>query len=237
MAAKNALYTETDRGQEKQYPGYVDAKPNLQSFLDAINKSNPIVQSQYEMVWSRWPRTLFFAKNIDIPGIKTQTQEINHAGFTISIPTHPKYDSTEINFTIVADKEGYHYYDIRNMVLQTGHPLVAGDTRATIGSSFGVNGSEDNIEVRLRNSPEDTAYHHWIIHNFHPTAVGNISLSQDGGSFVEFEVTGTFTHITYLSGDEPKSQGTLESQPSFDDGEKSDFEKDMEEQEQQREAE
>ena len=117
MAAENTLYTETDRGQEKQYPGYVDAEPNLQSFLDAINKSNPIVQSQYEMVWSRWPRTIFFAKNIDIPGIKTQTQEINHAGFTISIPTHPKYDSTEISFTIVADKEGYHYYDIRNMVL------------------------------------------------------------------------------------------------------------------------
>ena len=155
------------------------------------------------MVWSRWPRTIFFAKNIDIPGIKTQTQEINHAGFTISIPTHPKYDSTEISFTIVADKEGYHYYDIRNMVLQTGHPLVAGDTRATIGSSFGVNGSEDNIEVRLRNSPEDVKFHHWTIHNFHPTSIGNVNLSQDGGNFVEFEVTGTFTHITYLSGDEP----------------------------------
>ena len=89
------------------------------------------------------------------------------------------------------------------MVLQTGHPLVAGDTKATIGSSWGLGTSEDSIDVRLRNMPEDTAYHHWIIHNFRPTSVGNISLSQDGGNFVEFEVTGIFTHITYLSGDEP----------------------------------
>ena len=64
MASKNnPRYVEIERGEAKQYPGYSDAKPNLQSFLDAVNKSNPIVQSQYEMVWSRWPRTLFFAKN------------------------------------------------------------------------------------------------------------------------------------------------------------------------------
>lgn len=69
------------------------------------------------MVWSRWPRTIFFAKGINIPGVNVQTQDISHAGFTISIPTHPKYDNTTINFTIIADKEGYHYYDIRNMVL------------------------------------------------------------------------------------------------------------------------
>jgi hypothetical protein len=69
------------------------------------------------MVWSRWPRTIFFAKDVNLPGITTNTVSINHAGFTISIPTHSKYDSDEISFKVIADKEGYHYYDIRNMVL------------------------------------------------------------------------------------------------------------------------
>ena len=86
------------------------------------------------------------------------------------------------------------------MVLQTGHPLVAGDPRSTIGNPYGLSPDEDTIEVRLRNRPSDETHHHWIIHNFKPIGLGDIELSQDSGSFVEFELKGTFTHISYDCG-------------------------------------
>lgn len=195
-----SLYTLRDRGGEKDYPSWVDGAPNLQTYLTALNKSQPIIQCQYELVWSRWPRAKFFSKNISIPGISVNTVELNHAGFTIKIPTHVTYETTDITLNIIADKEGFHYYDLRNMVLQTGHPLVAGDPKSTIGNQYGISTDEDTIEVRLRNRPSDGTHHHWIIHNFKPTELGDIELSQDSGSFVEFELKGTFTHISYDCG-------------------------------------
>lgn len=197
------MYDFVDKGSESKYPSYCDldkTKPNLQTYLTAINLSQPIVTSQFELTWTRWPRTIFFAKEITIPGVSVNTIDTNHAGFTISIPTHVMYENTEISMTILADKEGFHYYDLRNMVLQTGHPLVAGDPKATIGNQFGVNTEEDFLDVRLRNRPEDEPHHHWKIHNFHPISIGDIMLSHDGSDFVEFEVVGTFTHITYDCG-------------------------------------
>ena len=212
-------YNIVDRGSETDYPGYHDlskTKPNLMTYLDAVNKSQPIIQCQYELTWSRWPRTIFFAKNITIPGMSVNTIDINHAGFTIPIPTHVTYESNEVSMTILADKEGFHYYDIRNMVLQTGHPLIAGDPRSTVGNQYGVNTDEDRIEVRLRNRPEDETHHHWIFHNFKPKGIGEVELTQDGSSFVEFELTGTFTHISYDCGKNntpAQSSSKQESQP------------------------
>lgn len=183
--------------------------PNLQTFLTMLNNSQPIVQSQFELRMSRWGRTVYFAKNVTIPELTTNTQELNHAGFTIPIACNPKYGSTEINFTIIADKEGYHYYDWRNMVLQSSHPLVAGDTKSTIGNVIQPDNTlatptpvdqEDTLDIRLRNSPFDETHHHWLVHNFRPITIGSIELSHDSSSFVEFEVTGTFTHITYDCG-------------------------------------
>lgn len=78
--------------------------------------------------------------------------------------------------------------------------MVAGDPRSTIGNPYGVSPDEDTIEVRLRNRPSDETHHHWIIHNFKPIGLGDIELSQDSGSFVEFELKGTFTHISYDCG-------------------------------------
>lgn len=52
----------------------------------------------------------------------------------------------------------------------------------------------------MRNRPEDETHHHWIIHNFHPTSIGDVELTVDGSAFVEFELTGTFTHISYDCG-------------------------------------
>ena len=198
-----------ERDNESKYPNWGGSSPNLQTYLTALNKSQPIIQCQFELVWSRWPRTIFFAKNISIPGVSVNTIDINHAGFTIPIPTHVKYDNTDISMNIIADKEGFHYYDLRNMVLQTGHPLVAGDPRATIGNQYGVNTNEDILDVRLRNRPEDETHHHWVIHNFHPTGIGDLELSMDGSSFVEFELSGTFTHISYDCGhgaDDPQKE-------------------------------
>lgn len=63
------------------------------------------------------------------------------------------------------------------MVLQSGHPLIAGDTRAAIGNNFGLSPDEDTIDVKLRNRPEDGTCHHWVIHNFRPTKIGDIDLS------------------------------------------------------------
>lgn len=194
------LYDFMDRGAESKYPSWTDGAPNLRTYLDAINKSQPIIGCQFELVWSRWPRTLFFSKNITIPGVSVNTLDLNHSGFTIKIPTHVTYETTEITLNIIADKEGFHYYDLRNMVLQTGHPLVAGDPKSTIGNPYGISPDEDIIEVRLRNGVEDETHHHWIIHNFKPTGIGDIELSVDGSAFVEFELTGTFTHITYDCG-------------------------------------
>ena len=128
------------------------------------------------------------------------TLDVNHAGFSIPIPTHVTYENTEISFTVLADKEGFHYYDLRNMVLQTGHPLVAGDPRATIGNQYGLSSTEDTLEIRLRNQPSDATHHHWIIHNFHPIGIGELELTQDGSAFVEFDLKGSFTHITYDCG-------------------------------------
>ena len=201
-----------ERGAAAQYPSYFDlekTKPNLQTYLSALNKSQPIVQSQFELVWNRWPRTVFFAKNISVPGISVNNIEISHAGFTINIPTHATYDNTEVTMTILADKEGFHYYDLRNMVLQTAHPLVACDPRATVGNPCVLCTEEDRLDVRLRNKPDDETHHHWVFHNFHPTGIGDVELTQDGSSFVEFELTGTFTHISYDCGhgaDEPRRQ-------------------------------
>ena len=202
----------SDRNSDAKYPSWKGAAPNLQTFLTAINLSQPIIQCQYELVWSRWPRTLFFAKNITIPGVSVNTIDINHAGFTIPIPTHVTYENTEVSMNIVADKEGFHYYDLRNMVLQTGHPLVAGDPKSTIGNNYEISPEEDILEVRLRNQPADKLHHHWILHNFHPTGIGDMELSRDGASFVEFELNGTITHITYDCGT-VKEEGT-EEQPS-----------------------
>lgn len=165
-------------------------------------------------MWSRWPRTIFFAKNITIPGISVNTLELNHAGFTVQVPTHVTYESTDVSIQIIADKEGFHYYDLRNMVLQTGHPLVAGDPKATVGNPFNVSPNEDILEIRLRNRPEDETHHHWIIHNFHPTGIGDLELSVDGSSFVEFELKGTFTHISYDCGKSGSDQGSSENSPS-----------------------
>lgn len=198
--SKYTLYDFSERAADSKYPSWVDGAPNLQSYLNAINKSQPIIQCQYELVWSRWPRTMFFAKGITIPGISVNTVDLNHAGFTIKIPTHVTYETTDITLNLIADKEGFHYYDLRNMVMQTGHPLVAGDPKSTIGNPYGLSSDEDTIEVRLRNKPSDETHHHWIIHNFKPIGIGDIELSQDSGSFVEFELKGTFTHITYDCG-------------------------------------
>lgn len=187
----------------KQYPNWGKGLPNLRTFLTAINRSQPIIGSQFELVWSRWPRTIFFAKNITIPGVSVNTIDLNHAGFTIPIPTHATYENTEISMNIIADKEGFHYYDIRNMVLQSGHPLVAGDPRAAVGNQFGIDTSEDTLKIRLRNKPTDETHHFWTIHNFHPIGIGDMELSMDSASFVEFELKGTFTHITYKCGDMP----------------------------------
>lgn len=154
---KNPSYNVVDRASGSKYPSYKDTektKPNLHTFLTALNLSQPIVNCQFELVWSRWPRTIFFAKDISIPGLEVNTVDINHAGFIIKIPTHVNYDSNDITMNIVADKEGFHYYDLRNMVLQTAHPFVAGDPRATIGSYDNIS-DEDILEIRLRNSPED----------------------------------------------------------------------------------
>ena len=41
---------------------------------------------------------MFFAKSASIPGVTVYTNEINHAGFTVSIPCHVKYDGTEVSF-------------------------------------------------------------------------------------------------------------------------------------------
>lgn len=194
------IYDFMDRGAEADYPSWADGAPNLKTYLDALNKSQPIVQSQFELVWSRWPRTVFFAKGITIPGVSVNTLDLSHAGFTIKIPTHVTYETTEITLNIIADKEGFHYYDLRNMVMQTGHPLVAGDPKSTIGNPYNISPDEDTIEVRLRNQPSDETHHHWIIHNFKPTELGDLELSVDGSSFVEFELKGTFTHITYDCG-------------------------------------
>lgn len=106
-----------ERGSEQQYPTWKEGEPNLRTFLDAFNLSQPIIQCKYELVWSRWPRTIFFAKNISIPGISVNTLDISHAGFTIAIPTHVTYENTEVTMNIIADKEGFHYYDLRNMVI------------------------------------------------------------------------------------------------------------------------
>ena len=222
-------YNEVDKASQKYYPDWDGAKPNLETFLNALNLSQPIIGSQFELIYSRWPRTTFFAKNISVPGISTNTIEINHAGFTISIPTHVKYDSTELTITIIADKEGYHYYDWRNMVLQSGHPLIAGDPRSMIGKTKSDT-NEDYLDVRLRNKVDDRTHHHWIIHNFRPIGIGEVELSHDSSSFVEFEITGTFTHVTYMTGDDQtsneKAQEALkqeqnesneENQPSNDD--------------------
>ena len=194
------LYDFMDRGADSKYPSWTDGAPNLQTYLNALNKSQPIIGCQFELVWSRWPRTLFFSKGITIPGVSVNTLDLSHAGFTIKIPTHVTYENTEITLNIIADKEGFHYYDLRNMVLQTGHPLVAGDPKSTIGNPYGISPDEDMIEVRLRNRPGEDTHHHWIIHNFKPTGIGDIELSVDSASFVEFELTGTFTHITYDCG-------------------------------------
>ena len=180
--------------KETKYPDWKDGQANLMTYLDALNLSQPILQCQYELRMSRWPRTIFFAKNISIPGITSNYLELYHAGYTFQIVANPKYETTELSFTILADKEGFHYYDWRNMVLQSGHPLVAGDTKGMIGEG------EDILDVRIRNTPNDITHHHWIIHNFKPITIGEVELTQDGGSFVEFEVTGVFSHIDYDCG-------------------------------------
>ena len=106
-----------DKHSKSQYPDYTDEKPNLFTYLTALNKSSPIIRSQFEIRWNLWPRIIFFAKNITIPGVSVNTIDINHAGFAIPIPTHVMYENTEISMTILADKEGFHYYDLRNTVL------------------------------------------------------------------------------------------------------------------------
>ena len=95
--------------------------------------------------------------------------------------------------------------------------MVAGDPKSTIGNPYGISPDEDTIEVRLRNKPSDETHHHWIIHNFKPIGLGDIELSQDSGSFVEFELKGTFTHITYDCGktlppEEPEPPSQAEKQ-------------------------
>lgn len=141
------LYTMVDKANEASYPSYANVgagvgeiHPNVDTFIGAINRSQPMLKSQYEMVFSRWPRTIFFAKDISIPGIVSNTIDINHAGFTIPISTHVYYESNEITMNILADKEGYHYYDFRNFVFQSGHPLVAGDPLSEIGNNYNLNG-------------------------------------------------------------------------------------------------
>ena len=192
-----------ERGSEKNYPHWKDSSPNLKTYIDALNLSQPILQSRFELVFSRWPRTIFFAKNITIPGISVSTIDVNHAGFAIPIPTHVKYDNTDLSMNILADKEGFHYYDLRNMVFQTAHPLVAGDPRATVGNIYNISPIEDTLDIKLRNKPGDTTYHHWIVHNFKPIEIGNMELTMDGTSFVEFELKGSFTHISYDCGEAP----------------------------------
>lgn len=77
---------------------------------------------------------------------------------------------------------------------------MAGDPKATVGNPYNISPDEDTLEIRLRNKPGDEAHHHWIIHNFHPTGIGDVELTTDGSSFVEFELKGTFTHISYDCG-------------------------------------
>jgi hypothetical protein len=39
----NNRYNIMERGRKSQYPNYKDAAPNLQSYLNAINRSQPII--------------------------------------------------------------------------------------------------------------------------------------------------------------------------------------------------
>lgn len=200
------LYTNVDKSGRgplwTKYPNYNDlekTKPNLVTYIGAINLSQPISGCQYELVFSRWPRTVFFAKTVTVPGVKAATLDLNHGGFTIAISTHVMYETYEITLKILADKEGYHYYDLRNMVLEAGHPLIAGDPKSMISSKEMIS-DEDILDIRLRNGPGDDPHHHWIVHNFRPTSIGDIDLDVGSSSFIEFDLTGTFTHITYDCG-------------------------------------
>ena len=53
---KYTYYDYAERSSDAKYPSWVGAAPNLQTYINAINKSNPIIQCQYELVWNRWPR-------------------------------------------------------------------------------------------------------------------------------------------------------------------------------------
>ena len=69
-------------------------------------------------------------------------------------------------------------------------------------STVGLKGNknDDTLDIKLRNKQDDKAYHHWIVHNFRPTKLGEIEFNTEASDFAEFELTGTFSHIDYLSG-------------------------------------
>ena len=68
--------------------------------------------------------------------------------------------------------------------------------------------------ISLRNHSWDDPHHYWVIHNFHPTSLGDLDLSTDGSAFVEFQLTGTFTHISYYCGVKSKKNGQSGTLPT-----------------------
>ena len=176
----------------------------LNTAFKVFNENPPILGSQFEIFYNGWPQAKWVAQGLTVPGLKTNTVEINFSGFHIPVIINTMYDETELSMDIIADENGVYYDQWRQMVINyssdpfKGRPILSGSTaNTTVGT---VKWGQYYIVAKLWNPIiKKTTGHCWRFHNFKPTSIGEIELSHGSTDFTTFTVTGVFTHISYTN--------------------------------------
>ena len=183
----------------------INANSTLKTALDVLNNNPPIIGSSFEIWYNRWPQAKWVAQGITAPGLKTNTVEINFAGFHVPVIINTTYDETELSMDILADEDGVYYKQWRQLVIEyssdpfKGRPILNDrkSEQTTVGTQIR---GQSYIVAKLWNPTELKATGHcWRFHNFKPTSIGEIEMGHDSSDLTTFTVTGVFTHISYTN--------------------------------------
>ena len=128
-----------------------------------------------------------------------KTQQIFYNGIATDIITNTEYSGYTVDMTILADEYGIYYADWRNLVItygtggKRGKPILNG-----VASADGAMEGMGYLIAKLINIPDAPSQHIWRLHNFKPTKLGDVQFGHAKRELVTFQVSGTFTHITFV---------------------------------------
>jgi hypothetical protein len=175
-------------------------KAAVSKILSILNESPPIINSQFEIWYSGWPRLKWLAQSITVPGLTSKTLPVNFSGFQVPVVINTTYEGDmSLTMDILADEFGQYYKFWRDGTIyyssdrQKGRPILDG----MFNETYNVMQGASYLIVKLVNSPTSVSQHCWRFHNFKITGVGEMQFGQTAAELTTFPVSGIYTHVSY----------------------------------------